>query len=287
MRAKEFTTEAKVKPYEHENVDIETAVEYLNKYCSEAVETLENPIFRSMRDHNEPIVYIDTTNSERKSQNTSNHYTLLMDNSPYYAGFPKRSNSLVASSKMNYATSFGGTLYALFPFDGTRIGICPELDIWNTMAKLPEFSNSLHPSFEGIADFCRNYLYLADTAWDTFVTTVHLPRVEKELRYHSQGKIGSEDFIEVLQRGMAPANTGMRVMTMKGYAANPPEHSCEVWFSGKCFAIERSLWERFKDAKYGKPEPHPVVPPKPETLDPWGNDGVTTIKGKAMPPESA
>jgi hypothetical protein len=278
MRAKEFTVEAAVTPYQAENLQLEKAMELLNAHCTEALPMLENPIWRSMKDHQEPLVFIDTTNSERKSQNTSNHYTLLMDNSPNYALWPKRSKSLIATSDRTYANAFGGSLYALFPFNGTRIGICPEKDIWEVKAHLPEFEPNIHTTFEGIADMCRNYLYLPDTSYAEFVKAVKMPRVEKELRYLSNGKVGSEDFIDVLNRGMAPDRTGMQIKTIKSFALNHPMKN-EVWFSGKCIAIEKSLWKRFVDSKNGVKEPKPVSPPGGAKVS------ASDLKGAGLPAE--
>ena len=265
MRAKEFTTEAAVTPYQAENLQLEKAMTLLNAHCTEALAMLETPIWRSMKDHQEPLVFIDTTNSERKSQNTSNHYTLLLDNSPYYKLWPKRSKSLIATTDDRYARGFVGTMYALFPFNGTRIGVCPVRDIWEVMATLPEFQTNIHTTFEGIADMCRNYLYLPDTSYAEFVAAVKLPRVEEELRYLSNGKVGSEDFIDVLNRGMAPDRTGMQIKTIKSFASKHPMDN-EVWFSGKCIAIEKSLWERFCNAKFRKDvadRDKPIAPPMP------------------------
>lgn len=263
MRYKEFITEAGVIPYEHENLELNKAMKLLNAHCTEALPMLETPIWRSMKNHNESIVYIDTTNSMRKSQNTSNHYTLLMDNSPYYKGWPKRSNSLIASTSKGYATAFYGTLYALFPFNGTNIAVCPNRDIWETRVDLSAFEGFESTTFETIADFCQNNLSLPDSSYDALVAKLYTPRLENEINHYASFPriVTAHNFIDYMNKQMSPAAVGMKLQSISEFAVGPyTSLSREVWFSGKCIAIEHSLWHQFVSAKNGTAEPEPETP---------------------------
>lgn len=75
----------------------------------------------------------DSSNAPpRKSANTLNYYTLIIDNSPRWSKFPKRSQSFVCSTSKATAGAYGTALFAVFPFNGTPIGICPRNDIWDS-----------------------------------------------------------------------------------------------------------------------------------------------------------
>ena len=88
----------------------------------------------------EPYMFGDAKfDIPRKSAYTSNFSTLIIDNSPNWNEYPKRSKSYICSGSNVYAGGYG-TLYKVYPFDGANIGICPDVDIWysfvQTLAKL-------------------------------------------------------------------------------------------------------------------------------------------------------
>ena len=144
MKINEIITEFEVKPYEFKKLQLKTAVRLLNKHCSEALGLLQNPIWRGMRNHTEEILRLDPTTGERASHNTSNHYTQLIDNSPYFRGWPKRSHSLICSSNLGRASSYSygqiKSVYAIFPYNGVKIAVCPGEDIWETNLSIPELN---------------------------------------------------------------------------------------------------------------------------------------------------
>ncbi|VVC05805.1 Uncharacterised protein [uncultured archaeon] len=67
----------------------------------------------------------------RKSQNTSNYYTLLLSNLPNWKNFPPRSQSLICSTSYRKAQTYGN-VFIVLPFDGAKIGVCPDSDIFFT-----------------------------------------------------------------------------------------------------------------------------------------------------------
>jgi hypothetical protein len=74
---------------------------------------------------------IDPKLHTRKSINISNYYTLLIDNSPYWKDFPKRSNSLMGAVEGLPNTIFGRYLFQVIPFDGAKFGVAPSYDLWS------------------------------------------------------------------------------------------------------------------------------------------------------------
>lgn len=76
----------------------------------------------------------DPTDSVRVSRNTTNEYTLLLDNLPSWKEYPKRSNSFICGTAGNrgYVKGFGSYLYYVFPYNNTTIGVCPNEDLWQS-----------------------------------------------------------------------------------------------------------------------------------------------------------
>ena len=223
MRASEFIREAEVKPYSVEFPDTDAAMAVLNSHCKEALQMITCPLWRGMRNHSEPWLIIDSSTGERKSQNTSNHYTIAIDTSPYFAGWPKRSKSLVCTTNEIRAGRYSergregvaGALYAVFPTDGLKIAICYDQDIWDTPVCVPEF---------GIDSDCIEDLneYFNDQGISDNIAAM-------------------QPYLPILHERMKPENLGMQLMTITQYAhANLDLR--ETWVSGKVVCIRQDIY---------------------------------------------
>jgi len=112
-------------------------------------------IYRGIKgfDSNFGIVKPKQSKRKRKSQNTYNFYTLLIDNSKSWSQYPKRSESIICTTDSESAHGYGeGHFYLVIPFDLASIGVAPEADIWKS------FNYHLKSQFN------RYILLLADVA---------------------------------------------------------------------------------------------------------------------------
>jgi hypothetical protein len=85
-------------------------------------------IYRGML-NNDDYLYIKPTDYVRISQNTNNIYTTIIDNSPYWKEYPKRSKSIVCSTNF-YTSEQYGDIYIVIPFNNSNWGVCSSNDIW-------------------------------------------------------------------------------------------------------------------------------------------------------------
>lgn len=77
----------------------------------------------------------------RKSENTENYYTLIMNNADNWSKFPKR--EIICTTSSEKGKRFGN-LYYVVPFNNTEWGICSKPDIWRSfpnLFKITEFGN--------------------------------------------------------------------------------------------------------------------------------------------------
>lgn len=240
MRYYEILTEAEVEPYKLDVVDNtpDNVQKILNTYCKEAESSgfLSFPIWRGFKTLVDPVVLIDPSTGIRKAQNSSNHYNLLMDNSPYIPGWPKRTRSLIAASNMRVARSYG-TVYKLIPFDGVKIAVCATEDIWFTGIDLkPELP------FTGEIEILNSFLISKlgfpnkVKTFDEMIRYTGYPDIAKRLKLLNS-PLKPEEVIPFIQSRMAPDEMGLRLMSVSEYASARPE-SREVWFSGPCLAIK-------------------------------------------------
>lgn len=116
-------------------------------------------IFRGIRGSAAyPYWVVSPSKSYRTSKNTNNFYTGLIDKLPSWSDYPKRSRSIICSTKEYGARSFGNVL-RVFPQNGAKIGICNNNDFWDSfplmkkrtnMFAMDEFNSTFTGVFEEI-----------------------------------------------------------------------------------------------------------------------------------------
>ena len=252
MRAKEFLKEAQVTPYQHEDLEVAKAVEVLNTYCRQSLALVQQdkPIWRGMDGHDAEIVMIDPSTGERKSQNTTNHYTQLMDNSPYFKGWPRRSKSFICSSGRSYAAAFGSTMYTIFPYDGVKIAVCPERDLWDSQITVPEFGDSFHGnSYRASASDFNSWLHgilRLPPDYEGMVAEINDP-TSIACRKAAVYGIEPNQIMPILQKALSPEKIGFKLYSIQEYvAADLPDN--ELWISGPVIAIRGDMYKRFREA---------------------------------------
>lgn len=128
MRFKNFLIESN-----ENDKDFKLIVDNVNSSYLDLITSSEGTlIYRGMNKKNSSGVTLMTPKAGRKSANTSNEFTTLVDNFlPSWKDYPKRSNSFICSTDMSYAAGFG-YLHMVLPVGITKIGVCPENDMWSS-----------------------------------------------------------------------------------------------------------------------------------------------------------
>lgn len=114
------------------------AYDFINKHCPKYLNNIKKgnrPIFRGI---NVDTTYIqgDSSQHVRKSAYTKNYYTLILDYLlPSWQEYPNRSQSFVCTGSIGKTIDYGNN-FAVFPKDGTEVGVCPDRDIWTSFSVL-------------------------------------------------------------------------------------------------------------------------------------------------------
>jgi hypothetical protein len=117
--------------YKSRTQPIDIYGQFLAKNCKIAYKS-PIKIYRGLAHTEELILKGDSAKSVRKSANTANYYTQLIDNIlPEWQSFPKRSRSFICTTSKENAMKYG-TVYRVFPIDDPMIGICPNNDFWTS-----------------------------------------------------------------------------------------------------------------------------------------------------------
>lgn len=135
----------------------DSIVDYLLKNCSESLKALENDsvLWRGDKNRINGSI-IDSTNAKRFSKDTNNLYQLMMEKSKLFSNYPKRTNSIICTSRYGTATAYGNP-YAIFPTNGTKIVVSNCSDFIGMMPKSGFFSgislNDISYAFENFFSF--------------------------------------------------------------------------------------------------------------------------------------
>lgn len=193
---------------------------------------------------------VDTSATERKSQNTTNHYTVILDNHPAYKSFPKRSRSFICSTDWGTARGFSpshDSVLVVIPFDGTKIGICNDMDLWDTTIKL--FGQvmgirSLNRALEkmGVKDNFNDIVRFSNELAEGDPKAVE--KFEKVFGKDASIK-GTNTFLDEIFNALMPDKIDMTHATTATLGVGKYRDR-EVWVGGKVLLIAMSRWHEFR-----------------------------------------
>ena len=180
------------------------------------------------------VIFTDPTASARKSKNTSNYYTLLLDNLPLWQAYPKRSRSLICSSSENVAQKYSmfSTPYLILPFNGAKIGVCPKSDIWASFKHwryLPEINDTLarlHISEQSYAAMIEDIYNHSDS----LAMSLNIPALATAAT--------TRDIINIFNDVMDPFSNNFELITTSDLSGLDDSREC--WTSSSAYMIKRN-----------------------------------------------
>jgi len=234
------------------DISLDDAAEMISLHCSDAEQYITTPLWRGMTGTN--CFIIDSEVQGRVSNNTTNFYTIILDHI-LPPQFPRRSKSIICTNAKSIARDFtsqytASSIYAIVPFNGSKIGIVPNNDIWALYVSsitTNRFGDS--PSRMPLTDQNSEFaaLGLDDTDWESFCQSLEsfskanpekfnskfMGRSVVEVIDHIEKSYGALDF-----EAATPAN--LREVLPSG-------QPWEVWIQGKCIAIPYDKFREYYD----------------------------------------
>jgi hypothetical protein len=235
------------------SVDVSNAISLLTTYCSEALASSiksDKFIYKGLEYFNKPYYAIDSSKIKRQSQNTVNFYTeYVSKHSANWKMFPRRDHCLVCSTSSYYANNYG-TLYMVFPADGTKIGICPEQDFWESFRGYGKIK-----SMGSFADFMEHVMVTSKKSnMDEFLNKpisdcsfkddwTHIKTVLSKTQYFSNVRDPIRTTVgQALNDKLDPLKNGFSLFEPGQIHLIP--NNKEVWFSGKCVIVQASTFKK-------------------------------------------
>lgn len=262
---KEFLAESSHK----KSISVEEAIKLINEHCRDTKE----PLWRGMNRQGNDAYILHGEESERKSANTQNFYTVVFDKFLPVEGYPRRGNSIILANDYYTARGFG-TVFAVFPYDDVPIGVCVSHDLWHSGSFQIGDSEDILPVHRW-NDFWRE-CGLSDKSFEEFVSGIkekmaqHKAKsepkddsTEEETRSDAEsdfdaGKMLTDIFktpdnvIPFLKKAYSVDTFNFKLATTKTIKSIKGDR--ELWISGKCVAIEKDVWDRMQKDQHDEDE---------------------------------
>lgn len=222
-----------IKQYKKDLMDEEAVWEVLNKHCKDSLGKL--PLVRGMNPFDANYGIIHGAAGGRKSANTSNHYTVILD-AVLPKEFPKRGASIICANWANRHYAHGyGVPYAIIPFDGVKIGVCPGRDIFDTEISLSKHERARDMSISRWNDWYN----------DKQISDESFPALIRDFKRY----LGNHDFWDLepqtIRETIAKAYAApFKLATTADDGAYNDGKKHELWIGGKCVAIDMLLYRR-------------------------------------------
>lgn len=228
------------------------AVALIAKNCQHALKFLVTPIVRGMTgmhgyNENQTFMLVHGAAGERSSTNTSNHYTVILDKVLPPLGYPKRGSSIICGNFANrdHANNYGD-LYAILPFDGTPIGVCPDFDMWGTPITLGDTTHDISDWNDifvemGVPEDVETFGEIIDT-----LVEIRANPDENEAEFPWLFNIGegkaaiTQAFLEAYSKPFKLISTDNKAFMHTGFPK-------EFWIGGKCIAISMDKFRAMRE----------------------------------------
>jgi hypothetical protein len=93
---------------------------------------IETELFRGMPNLGD-YLYVDPRKGDfRSSIEDTNIHLELISNLPSWKDYPKYDRCVIGGTRGSATGTYGESVYQMIPFDGVKIGICPESTIWQS-----------------------------------------------------------------------------------------------------------------------------------------------------------
>lgn len=220
-----------------------------------------NILYRGMTSSDDFLI-LNGENGTRKSVNTGNYYTLLIDKLLKGTDYPLRSKSIICSSTRTTAKSYVGynsqkTTYVIIPLKGTKVACTNYSDIWKMKFDFAVLKNNKYQ----ITDSSKSRLItinqyydgldINDDSYSEFINDLkkclskNIDEVEDRDSYEELKSI-FRDVDNLDNDVIALYKTIVDQFTLFDDASNIKEDN-ECWVGGKCLAIKYDVYASLKD----------------------------------------
>ena len=216
------------------------AIRQIKSHCGNALKALKNNKFVWRGASGSGYFrFVQPKNFNRISANTTNLYTLIMDNTQKWSSYPKRSKSIVCATSRSNSSGYGDHVYIVLPKDGYKFGVCPDSDMWGS------FDNTINANmdyFNTLFDRYIDEMDISDKFDDTKIESLKLICHKLDMILNNEQKHNTStfhwvseykgDFFKLLQDLIDPNKNGFKIIHD---IMNIPNGDHEIWTDSDCY----------------------------------------------------
>jgi len=194
--------------------------------------------------------------TENNRNNGTAWYNFIIDNTEAWKGYPLRSKSIICTTNLSYASTYG-TRYVVIPIKAdVSIGVCSEDDMWYSFNNFISIARDIFidggfRDFTDFEDYCYNLLDIDSpaTSFEYFKTITNnndiLENIYDETvvsNYIDNIMDKDGNFFNFLAKYMTPDENNFKLLKYNFDLELPKEN--EVWTDSKCLLIERNMFRQ-------------------------------------------
>jgi hypothetical protein len=236
------------------SIDRQTFLNALKTNCSHFIEYYKRTgdgLFRATS-NSDDYLYIKPSNHIRKSVGVKNYYTWLIDNSNEWVSYPKRSQSVIFINDYSIADTYSSSVYYVIPYNGSKIGICPSEDIWESFDKFDltyfiDFIDSLLLSLKKISTKnvnlnIHNYKDLINSFNIIEENQEYLFKIYKKFNYtkyrmYQEYLDSNMTFNDYIHKCFDPQLNKFKLINTNSLNNIPNSSRREMWTDGECLLL--------------------------------------------------
>jgi hypothetical protein len=248
-----------------QRIDMTEAIEICKEKCQAFIHNDLSYIYRGLT-YSNMFGKIDPSQFVRSSRNTANYYTLMLDNFDSWKKYPKRSKSVICSTRAEVANSYGNNTCIVVPYDTAQLGVCPNDDIWHSfntiqnsmnISSLSVFNDVIHgawtavvnqisqnPAAHGLSDYTYADFYYQMQMFDdnTDVVQYVLEESSNTLQYNFIKSYLYNDvpMIEFLEDLLDPDKNEFKLIPYDKFSNTDESEKLEVWTDSPCLLLSIS-----------------------------------------------
>lgn len=256
MRLGRYINEGRSRP-----VDDGWALDFLEKNCLDSL-SQKWVIYRGVEVDKNSFMYVDPYSlGERVSPHAMNNlYNLILSNAPSWSKYPKRNKSLICSVSATTAIHYGDAFY-VFPVDRSKVGVCPDFDIWGSFKNITELDDlnyGLSELFDTIGlglpktwneikqafkEIDKNKEKVKDVLADRN-NTLAIKMFSRNIDYFWK----DTTLMEAIEEALDPESNGFKLVTV-GDENISKTSSVEVWTDGVSILVpvHKKFWKIMKE----------------------------------------
>lgn len=229
-------------------------VSTIKEKCSDYLNNKNRPtIYRGSGDKSKSCTLISTKFTKRKSANTNNAYTVVLDKT-LTKDYPKRSESIICTT-WEHKASYYGEIYIILPCNGSKIGDTCQEDIWYAkyynnieLKRLPKVINMFESDFlNGEIEEMQTYQDVVDIV-SKLCQYEDLPEIECFLDgqdYDDLDELEINNLVyDTLQKYISPKNLKFKAYTPSNI---PNVENHELWIGGEMISVPLYKWKEIQN----------------------------------------